>query len=565
MAANNSYDYVIVGAGSAGCVLANRLTEDPNTRVLLLEAGGDDSHPYIQVALGVGKLHEHRMFDWGYNTVPEAGMAGRELMTLRGKVLGGSSSINMTAYTRGNPGDYDRWARNGATGWSWNDVLPYFKKIETWEGGETPLRGGSGPLNIVAAKVTDPLTAAVDRAVAAAGYPLTSDYNADPVGFGRTQFNLRKGRRASTSRAYLRPVLKRPNLTVKTHATASRILLDGTRAYGVEYAQDGEIARADAAREVILSGGSINTPQLLMLSGIGPADHLREFGILPLLSLPVGDNLQDHLKGVLLWKRREPRSPFHRLLRYDRIALAMARAYLFGTGPATMIPSQTQGYIKSDPSLDVPDLEFMLRGAPFNAQPHFPFILPAYTDAYGIDPVLLHPHSRGTVRLQSADPRARVRIQYNYFTDPADIAKMRQGFHMAREIGNRPELDEFRDVEIAPGPAVVSDADIDAHLRRTSTTVSHPVSTCRMGSDDNCVVDPELRVRGIESLRIVDASVIPDLVSAHTNAAVIMIAERAADIIRGRIAPASPATSTNGVAVQEKTLTQVNGTPLNRG
>ena len=540
--AATTYDYIIVGAGSAGCVLANRLTEDPGTRVLLLEAGGDDSHPYIRVALGVGKLHQKRMFDWGYDTAPEAGMAGRELMSLRGKVLGGSSSINMTAFTRGNPLDYDRWARNGATGWSWNDVLPYFKRLETWEGGETALRGGSGPLHIVSAKITDPLTEAVDRAAVSAGYPLTPDYNSEAVGFGRTQFNLRKGRRASTARAYLRGIMKRPNLTLHMHATASRVLLEGTRACGVEYAREGAIVRATAEREVILSGGSFNTPQLLMLSGIGHADHLREFGILPVVSLPVGDNLQDHLKGVLMWHRRAPEGSFHKLMRFDRIALAMAQAYLFGTGPATMIPAQTQGYIKSSPELEVPDLEFMLRGAPNSAGPYIPFVQKPYADSFGIDPVILHPESRGTIRLQSADPRAKVRIQYNYFTAPADIAKMRAGFRMAREIGNQPALDPYRGDELAPGADVTSDADIDAHLRRTSTTVSHPVSTCRMGTDENSVVDPELRVRGISSLRVVDASVFPDLVSAHTNAAVIMIAERASDLIRGRaLLPATAA------------------------
>ncbi len=285
---------------------------------------------------------------------------------------------------------------------------------------------------------------------------------------------------------------------------------------------------------MLLSGGSFNTPQLLMLSGIGPADHLREMGIAPIVALPVGDNLQDHLKGVLLWKRRAPRGPFHKLMRYDRLAIAMLQAYLFGTGPATIVPSQTQGYIKSSPDLDVPDLEFMLRGAPIGSGPHFPGILPPYTDAFGIDPVILHPQSRGTVRLNSPDPHAPVRIQYNYLSAPADIAKLRQGFRMAREIGNQPALDAFRDVEILPGANVTSDNEIDAHLRRTTTTVSHPVSTCRMGTGENCVLDPELRVRGIEALRVADASAFPDLVSAHTNAAVYMLAEKAADLIRGR-------------------------------
>ena len=531
-----TYDYIIVGAGSAGCVLANRLTEDPGTSVLLLEAGGSDAHPFIRIPLGVGKLHEFRMFDWGYTTVREEGMAGRELMTLRGKVLGGSSSINMTALTRGTPGDFDRWARNGATGWSWNDVLPYFKKFETWEGGETPLRGGSGPIHVKAAKATDPLTIAVDQAAVAAGHPLSEDYNSQSVGFGRTQFNLKNGKRHSTARAYLTPsVLKRKNLTLLTHAMASRVLLDGTRARGLEFEHDGVVTSAEAAREVILSGGSFNTPQLLMLSGIGPADHLRAFGINVVADLNVGNNLQDHLKGVLLWERKAPRGPFHRLMRYDRVALAMARAYVLGTGPATMLPIETQGYIKSTPDLEVPDLEFMLRGAPIGAGPHLPPFIKPYMDAWGIDPVILHPQSRGTVRLTSAHPHAKVRIQYNYFTDPADIAKMRLGFRMAREIGNQPVLDPFRGKELAPGANATSDADIDAHLRKTSTTVSHPVSTCRMGTDEAAVVTPDLRVRGIDNLRVIDASVFPDLVSAHTHAAVVMIAEKAADMLRGRI------------------------------
>jgi choline dehydrogenase-like flavoprotein len=532
--AGTTYDYIIVGAGSAGCVLARRLSDDPGVRVLLLEAGGDDTHPYVQIPLGVGKLHQHRMFDWQYNTVPEPGMADRELMALRGKVLGGSSTINMTAFTRGTPGDFDRWARNGATGWSWNDVLPYFKRVESWQGGETLLRGGSGPIAVEYARTDDPLERAVAAAVTACGYPLTDDYNAQSVGFGRTQFNLRRGKRDSAWRAYVRPVRNRRNLTVLTNALARRVLLAGTRACGIEYVRDGVTVAAEATREVLLSGGSFNSPQLLMLSGIGPADHLRAMGIAPLVALPVGDNLQDHLKGVLLWKRREPRGPFHKLMRYDRIGLAMVRAHFFGTGPATVMPLGMQGYIKSSPELDVPDLEFMLRAAPISAAPYFPLFGKAYADAWGIDPVILHPESRGTVRLQSADPAVPVRIQYNYLSAPADIAKLRRGFHMAREIGNQPALDAFRGEELAPGAQATSDADIDAHLRRTTTTVSHPVSTCRMGSDDACVLDPELRVRGIEGLRVVDASAFPDLVSAHTNAAVYMLAERAADLIRGR-------------------------------
>jgi choline dehydrogenase-like flavoprotein len=329
--------------------------------------------------------------------------------------------------------------------------------------------------------------------------------------------------------------MHRPNLTVLTRATAHRVLLNGTKAYGIEYSRDGVTTKVEATREVILCGGSFNTPQLLMLSGIGPADHLRELGIALVAALPVGDNLQDHLKGVLMWKRRPPRGAFHKFLRYDRVALGMVQAYLFGRGPATVLPLGMQAFIKTSPDLEVPDIEFMPRTAPIGAAPHFPGILPQYTDAFGIDPVILHPESRGTVRLNSTDPLAPVRIHYNYLSAPADIAKFRQGFRLAREIGNQPALDAFRDEELAPGANVTTDAEIDAHLRRTSTTVSHPVSTCRMGTGENCVLDPDLRVRGIEALRVVDGSAFPDLVSAHTNAAVIMLAEKASDMIRGRV------------------------------
>jgi choline dehydrogenase-like flavoprotein len=274
-----------------------------------------------------------------------------------------------------------------------------------------------------------------------------------------------------------------------------------------------------------------------MLSGIGPAEHLRELGIEVVAALPVGEQLQDHLKGVLLWKRRPPEGPLHHFLRLDRVALAMVQAYLFGTGPASKMPLGIQAYVKTSPELEVPDIEFMLRTSPVGVQPYFPGGRP-YTDAFGIDPVILHPQSRGTVRLRSTDPLAPVRIHYNYLSDPADIAKFRLGFKLAREIGNQSALDAYRDEELTPGAHVTSDADIDAHLRATSTTVSHPVSTCRMGTDEQCVLDPQLRVRGIDGLRVVDASAFPDLVSAHTNAAVIMLAEKAADLIRGRTAPA---------------------------
>jgi 4-pyridoxate dehydrogenase len=532
MAAATNYDYVIVGAGSAGCVLAHRLTEDPATRVLLLEAGGSDAHPYIRVPIGLGMLMKHRMFDWMYETVVEDGLAGRTLTLPCGKVLGGSSSINFMAFTRGNPGDFDRWARNGATGWSWNEVVPYFKRLETWEDGETPVRGGSGPIGVERATTTDPLFDAVFAAAEATGYPTTDDYNSE-IGFGRTQFSIRNGRRSSTSVAYLRGVMDRPNLTVLQHALVHRVLLEGTKAYGVEYSRAGATVRAEAGAEVLLCGGTFNTAQLLMLSGIGPASHLRDFGIAPIADLPVGNNLQDHLKAETLWKRLTP-GLFHGTMRYDRAAFAMAQAYLFGRGPATVLPFGMQAFVKTRPELEVPDIEFLIRGAPPGARPWFPGVLPAYDDGWAITPVVLHPKSRGEVRLTSTDPRATLRIHHNFLSAPEDIATLRDGLRRGREIAAQAALDPYRGVELLPGPNVQSDDELDAYIRATVTTVSHPVSTCRMGTDAESVLDPQLRVHGIDALRVVDGSALPDLVSAHTNACVIMMAEKASDMIRGR-------------------------------
>ena len=303
------YDYIIVGAGSAGCVLANRLTEDEGTTVLLLEAGGRDDHPYVQIPLGLGKLQQHKMFDWGYMTEPEPHLNNRRLTLLRGKLLGGSSSINVMAYTRGHRADFDRWAQQGATGWSYADALPYFKRSESWEGGENPWRGGSGPLGTQGNRDTDPLFDALREAGQLAGWPVTDDPNgADPVGFGDSQWTIRSGRRASASAAYLRPVLQRRNLTLRTDARATRVALRGTHATGVEFVHRGATVHAEAKREVILCGGVFNSPQLLMLSGIGPADHLKEMGIAPLIDLPVGRNLRDHLQVRLRWSRLDFRA-----------------------------------------------------------------------------------------------------------------------------------------------------------------------------------------------------------------------------------------------------------------
>jgi choline dehydrogenase-like flavoprotein len=539
MSAAAGYDYIIVGAGSAGCVLANRLTEDTGATVLLLEAGGDDRHPYIQIPLGLGKLQQHRMFDWGYSTDPEPHLNGRQLTVLRGKVLGGSSSINVMAYTRAHRGDYDRWARNGATGWSYADVLPYFRRSESWEDGESSWRGGSGPLSTRWTQSRDPIFDAWCEAGALAGWPLTSDFNGiDAVGFGRSQSTIRNGLRASASAAYLRPVLKRPGLALRTGATVTQVALRGTRATGVEFVCRGATERAEAMREVILCGGVFNSPQLLMLSGIGPAAHLRDIGIRPLIDLPVGQNLRDHLAVWMMWERKD-NGPLHRELRMDRAAVNMARAWLFGTGPATALPTGLMAFLKMRPKLDVPDFEFMFRAAPLDGRTWFPVWKPAYRDGYGIRPALLHPQSRGEVTLRSADPLAPVRIRHNFLAEPDDLRILREGFRHARDVAHQRPLDPFRGAAVSPGPEVNTDAEIDAWIREVVLTVNHPLGTCRMGSEPDAVLNPDLTVRGTEGLRVVDASAFPDMPSAHINAIVMMLAERASDLIRGRVPQAA--------------------------
>jgi 4-pyridoxate dehydrogenase len=532
---SRAYDYIIVGAGSAGCVLANRLSEDAAARVLLIEAGGRDLHPFIHIPLGMGKMHEYDMFNWGYRTEPEPNMGGRTIEAMRGKVLGGSSSINVMAYTRGHRGDYDRWAQKGAHGWSYADVLPYFKRCETWQGGENSWRGGSGPIGTEFAKTRDPVYDAWLEAAKSAGLPVTSDYNGvQQEGFGRGQYTIRNGYRSSAATAYLKPARRRKNLTVETGAHVTRVLLTGTRATGVEWiSRGGDRIDAVAEREVILSAGAFNTPPLLMLSGIGPAAHLREMGIAPVVDLPVGRNLQDHLAAIIFFARLDT-GTFHHDMRLDRMAMSMIRAYFWGTGPGTVVPGGLHAFIKTRSELAVPDVEFMFRGAPADTHLWLPFIRPAYTDGYGIRPTLLHPDSRGEIRLRSTDPREAPRIIYNFFSAPNDLPTLREGFKRARDVAYQPPMARFRGEELTPGVEVKSDSEIDAWLRRTAITAHHPCGTCAMGIGPDTVTDPELKVRGVEGLRVVDASVMPDLVSAHINACVLMIAEKASDMIRGR-------------------------------
>lgn len=540
MAGVAGFDYIIVGAGSAGCVLANRLSEDPSARVLLVEAGGSDRHPYIQIPLGVGKLQQRKMFDWGYESDPEPNLNGRQLEVVRGKVLGGSSSVNIMVYTRGHRGDFDRWARAGATGWSHADLLPYFKRGESWEDGETPWRGGTGPLSIQWAKTRDPIVAAWLEAARDAGWPFTEDMNGEKgIGFGRVQYTIRNGRRASAANAYLRPVVQRPNLTVHAGITVVSVMMHGTRASGVRVIDQGQTQEITAQREVILCSGVFGSPQILMLSGIGPAAELRAAGIAPLIDLPVGQNLRDHLTATLAWARLKP-SPFQDLLRIDRAGVAMARALLLRDGPATSMPVEIAGFVRTRTDADVPDIEFLIGGGrPQDARTWIPGIRPRPPEVTSLRHVLLHPRSHGRVSLRSADPFAPVRIQFNFLSDAADLIALRQGCRLGLEIARQKPLDSFRGRQAAPLSGGESDADLEAFIRASAITINHPTGTCAMGRGPESVIEPDLTVRGAEKLRVVDASVFPDMPSAHTNAAVMAIADRAADLILGR-APLPP-------------------------
>ena len=537
----SEFDFIIVGAGSAGCVLANRLSADPQNRVLLLEAGGPDNRPLMAMPLAWRDTFMDPQVSWGLMSEPEPYLDGRQIPAPRGKVLGGSSSVNGMMYSRGYPVDYDHWRQLGLSGWSYADVLPYFKKSEANWRGESLYHGGEGELTVSRHNADKVITPKLLQTAEALGFKRLEDFHAAEVeGFSTPEFTVHRGRRGSTAARFLRPALGRPNLTVEIRALSHRVLIEKGRAVGVEYEQAGEIRRATAAREVILCGGTFNSPQLLLLSGIGPADELTAVGVEPLHDLPgVGKNLQDHASLGAMWKARGEIG-FDSKLRFDRLMLSVLQWRLFGTGEVAGLPVSAQGFYRTRPELEWPDVQFLVTPVSMAAQPWFPGWRKGVGHVFSAANVLLRPESRGEVTLRSADPRDKPKIQFNLLKETADRETFRRMVRFARAFFETEPAAGLVSGPISPAADVRTDEEIDAFVRKFVGTAMHPTSTCAMGNGVDAVLDEACRVRGLEALRVVDASVMPTLIGGNTNAPVIMIAEKAADMILGR-APLAPA------------------------
>ena len=537
------FDYIVVGGGSAGCVMANRLSEDRHVRVLLLEAGPVDKNLFIHIPAGFYNVLCNPALHWRYESEPEPQLKGRRMGQQRGKVLGGSSSINAMAYVRGHALDYDNWASMGAKGWSYAEVLPYFRKCETYEGGADAYRGDSGPLGVQRGSTHSPLFEAFIQAGVQAGYPRREDVNGyQQEGFGPANSTVSKGRRANTAKMFLHPVAGRTNLDVRTGATVTRVVMEEGRARGVEFERAGERARVDSRREVVLCGGAINSPQLLMLSGIGPGAELQRLGIEVKRDLPgVGSNLMDHLCLDMYWECTAPVSvqPY---VRWPGRWIAGLQWLLFKTGVAARTQGEANGFLRSKPGVEHPDIQVgLLPAAILPAHMLEDLSIASLRHGFSAHIGQLRPLSRGRVGLRSADPHDAPRIFFNYLAREEDWEGIRATARLTREIFRQPAFDPYRGRELFPGDEVTTDDEIDAFVREHASTNFHASGTCRMGVDEMAVIDPEGRVHGVEGLRVADASLMPQITSGNTNAPTIMIGEKVADHIKGKREPPSNA------------------------